>query len=192
MVLMGDTVRDIDSIRAAVERGDVTEERIDASVRRILTMKARVGLFGEDPDLELTDDILSEDQKYADAIFVLNDKLLEIQEKHQHPGRFFDRDFSRYGGTHSSSDGIFTESLAYALEMARLQKDQEREKVYREAIGLAVHNLLTLQSSHEPIRAKKGRPSVVGAFRVRENDGRIRIDSTQHIMDAYRKILEVW
>lgn len=131
--------------------------------------------------------------RYADAAFVLSDKLLEIQEtKGDHPGRFFNRDFSRYGGTHSSSDGVFTEGLAHALDMAQLTGDKAREKRYREAIALSVRNLASLQYLHEPAKVTGTRVPVLGAFRSRDNDGRVRIDSTQHILDAYRKILEVW
>jgi beta-N-acetylhexosaminidase len=44
LVKPSDTRRAIDAVVAAVEHGDITAERIDASVRRILTAKARVGL----------------------------------------------------------------------------------------------------------------------------------------------------
>lgn len=135
---------------------------------------------------------LTGDARFRDAVFTLNDKLLEIQDTDRYKGRFFNPDFSRYGGTHSSSDGVFTESLAYALAMAREAGDKEREERYRKAIKLAMKNLETLQYQLEPVRLRNGRIPVTGAIRVREDDGRVRIDSTQHAMDAMRKILSVW
>ncbi|MEW5736336.1 MAG: hypothetical protein AB1921_15935 [Thermodesulfobacteriota bacterium] len=135
---------------------------------------------------------VNHEARYRDAIFVLNDKLLEIQDKSRYQGRFFNPDFSRYGGTHSSSDGVFTESLAYALAAAKETGDKEREEHYRNAIKLAVQNLENLQYTVEPVRVTSGRIPVTGAIRVREDDGRVRLDSTQHGMDAMRKVLSVW
>jgi beta-glucosidase len=42
--------RFMDLLEAAVERGDVPLERVDDAVRRILTAKARLGLFDADPE----------------------------------------------------------------------------------------------------------------------------------------------
>jgi beta-N-acetylhexosaminidase len=44
LVKPSDTRRAIDAVVGAVERGEITPERIEGSVRRILTAKARVGL----------------------------------------------------------------------------------------------------------------------------------------------------
>jgi len=54
----------IDSLRGAVERGDVTAERIDDAVRRILTAKVALGLF-EQPqtDPALLDTVGSEEHR---------------------------------------------------------------------------------------------------------------------------------
>jgi beta-glucosidase len=52
-----DYVRFIDTMKQAVENGDITEERIDDAVRRILTVKFNLGLFehpyGRDDLLEM-------------------------------------------------------------------------------------------------------------------------------------------
>jgi beta-N-acetylhexosaminidase len=42
-----------DAILAAIGRGELTRERIDESVRRVLRVKARFGLFGGEPTREL-------------------------------------------------------------------------------------------------------------------------------------------
>lgn len=135
---------------------------------------------------------LTKEARYRDAVFALNDKLLQIQDTTRYQGRFFNPDYNRYGGTHSSSDGVFTESLCYALEAAREAGDKEREERYRQAIRLAMKNIETLQYTSEPLALRNGRIPVTGAVRVREDDGRVRVDSTQHAMDAMRKFLKVW
>lgn len=135
---------------------------------------------------------ITKDERYSTAAFTLNEKLLEIQETKGNPGRFTNLDMERYGGTHSSSDGVYTESLAYALELAVKKKDAAREKVFRRALFLAVRNLKSLQYTKEPLRLMHGARSVVGALMVRDNDGVIRIDCVQHTLDAFRKIREVW
>jgi len=135
---------------------------------------------------------ITKNERYAEAIFILNEKLLEIQETSGNPGRFTNPDMTRYGGTHSSSDGVYTESLAYALQLAIEKKDAPREKLFRRAIALAVRNLASLQYKKEPLRLGSGQPSVVGAIRVRDNDGFVRIDCVQHALDAFMKIREIW
>ncbi|MBI5844018.1 MAG: glycoside hydrolase family 127 protein [Deltaproteobacteria bacterium] len=135
---------------------------------------------------------ITKNERYASAIFILNEKILEIQETRGNPGRFTNPDMERYGGTHSSSDGVYTESLAYALKLAIEKKDEVREKMFRRAITLAVQNLSSLQYKKEPLRLKSNQRSAVGAIRVRDNDGFIRIDCVQHALDAFLKIREVW
>lgn len=131
------------------------------------------------------------ERRYAEAIFILNDRLLTIQDKGYYLGRFFNPD-PLYGGAHTSSDGVYTESLAYALEIALQMEDAEREAGYRQAISLSVKNLISLQyhSNFQP--AYPGRIPARGSFRSRNNDRSVRIDNVQHVMEAYRKILSVW
>jgi len=90
-----------------------------------------------------------------------------------------------YGTPHSSSDGVYTEGLAYAYEVARLVNDTEHQNKYKIGIILGVHNLVSLQydSSDDKID---------GAIRYNIDDYRIRIDTTQHTIDAFRKILDVF
>ena len=127
------------------------------------------------------------EKKYADAIMVLNDKLLEIQDTNDCStlGRFYDPMHPEYGTPHSSSDGVYTEGLAYAYEVARLINDTEHQNKYKIGIILGVHNLISLQydSSDDKID---------GAISYNIDDYRIRIDTTQHTIDAFRKILDVF
>ncbi|MDI6798235.1 MAG: hypothetical protein QMD09_14905 [Desulfatibacillaceae bacterium] len=134
---------------------------------------------------------ITKDPRYVEAIFILNDRLLTIQDKGFYPGRFFNPD-PLYGGSHTSSDGVYTESLAYALDMALKMEDSQREANYRQGIALSVKNLISLQYLYEFQPAYPGRIPAKGAFKSRSNDRTVRIDNVQHIMEAYRKILSVW
>ena len=127
------------------------------------------------------------EKKYADAIIVLNDELLKIQDTNDYPslGRFYDPMHPEYGSPHSSSDGVYIEGLAYAYEIARLINDTKHQNKYKIGIMLGVHNLISLQygSSDDKID---------GAIRYNIDDYHIRIDTTQHTIDAFRKILDVF
>ncbi|MFH2099493.1 MAG: hypothetical protein ABIJ95_08290, partial [Pseudomonadota bacterium] len=129
--------------------------------------------------------------EYARAIFALNDKLLEIQQMRFHAGRFLDQHPGRPAGTHSSSDGVFTESLAYALDLAQRQNDRTHMERYLRALALAANNLIRLQFRTVP--EKSGVPAglILGAIRSDAVNPGIRIDSIQHTMDAYRKLLKL-
>ena len=127
-------------------------------------------------------------QTYADAVLILNDKLLELQNTGgppEHLGRFYNDSTPQYGSPHSSSDGIYTEGLAYAYEIAVHLNDTNHQEKYTNAIMLGVQNLISLQynSSDKKIN---------GAIRCTVDDLRIRIDTTQHTIDAMRKILEIY
>ena len=127
------------------------------------------------------------EQKYADAIMVLNDKLLEIQDTSNNStlGRFYDPSHPEYGTPHSSSDGVYTEGLAYAYEIASLTNDAKHQGKYKTGIILGVHNLINLQYNNSDKKTN-------GAIRYSNDDYRLRIDTTQHAIDAFGKILDVF
>jgi hypothetical protein len=133
---------------------------------------------------------ITKNTSYTDAIFLLNDKLLEIQDTKKFVGRFYDPEHPEYGTPHSASDGVFTEGLAYAFDLAKKLGDKNRVKKYKNALSLAVDNLISLQyTSKNPKYADHWR--YLGAVRYRVGDPRIRIDTTQHTLDAYRKLLSI-
>jgi len=127
------------------------------------------------------------EKKYAKAIMALNDKLLEIQDTNDCStlGRFYDPMHPEYGTPHSSSDGIYTEGLAYAYEVARQINDTEHQNKYKIGMILGVHNLISLQYDSSDYK-------IDGAIRYNINDYLIRTDTTQHTIDAFRKILDVF
>ena len=134
---------------------------------------------------------INPDPRYVQAIFAMNDQLLKIQDTENYPGRFAAPRGSRYTKAHSASDGVYTESLAYALETARKAGDKERAEKYLKAIDLAAANLISLQYTNEHSFLFAGDPKVTGAIRIRSKTLTIRIDCVQHAMDAYRKLLEI-
>jgi hypothetical protein len=132
---------------------------------------------------------LTQRDKYAGAVLRLNDELLKLQDTTEFIGRFHKPEFMRYGKPHSSSDGIYTESLAYALDIAKQKNDFVHQASYDKAIRLSVTNLTKLQYTERFSFAAEIKEKAEGAFRNDNGDRRIRIDCTQHVMDAYRKIL---
>ena len=140
---------------------------------------------------------LTNEKKYADAIFVLNDELIKIQNTDSEPwtecsGRFFHPAHPEYGTPHSSSDAVYTEGLSYAYEIARIVGDKEHQKKYRRAIILGAHNLINLQFTDSNIYNFQHPERVKGAIRYRVDNNRIRIDTTQHTIDAFMKIIKVF
>jgi len=135
------------------------------------------------------------DEKYARAVLLLNDKLLELQNKTGKPfkdylGRFYNSFTPQYGSPHSSSDAVYTEGVAYAYELAREMKDKKRVAEYKKSLQLAVHNLLNLQYQVDNCYFMQHPERVKGALRYSVVDNRIRVDTTQHMLDAYEKIVE--
>jgi hypothetical protein len=135
---------------------------------------------------------LTNRDEYAKAVLRLNDELLKIQDTTNFIGRFHKPEYIHFGKPHSSSDGVYTESLAYALEIAKLKNDFEHQASYENAIRRSVHNLTKLQYTKKYSIVTKRKETLEGAFRINNANRRVRIDCTQHVMDAYRKILEVF
>ena len=135
---------------------------------------------------------LTGDPVYVKAVFAMNDRLLQILDIDQYQGRFYNKRYPQYGKPHSSSDGVYTESLAYAFELATLVDDKLRRERYGRALVLAVKNLMELQYQKDDVPRNVSPHKVLGALRVHAADGRIRIDTTQHTMDAYRKLMKIW
>jgi len=131
------------------------------------------------------------DRRYADAVLALNDKLLELQDTKENIGRFHDPAQPQYGSPHASSDAVYTEGLAYALEIARSLNDVPHTKRYSEALELALRHLMSLQYTVSNASGLAQPNRALGGFRVSSTDPRIRMDSVQHTIDAFKKALEV-
>lgn len=140
---------------------------------------------------------IKKDERYKEALFILNDEVIKIQNLDGKPyidflGRFYDPEHPEYGPPNSGSTAPYIEGLAYAYEIAEIVNDQQRMETYKKSIILGTHNLINLQFQG-PDMYYLGHPErVEGALRYRMYDNRIRIDTTQHTIDAFLKILEVF
>ncbi len=135
------------------------------------------------------------DERYAAAVMVLNDKLLEMLDTEEFIGRFYNSETSQYGSPHASSDAVYTEGLASAYEVARLMGDAERETQYREALVRAWSNLESLQFETKwySIFDDRGVTSEMrGGVMTNACERVVRIDSTAHTVDAFNNILRVF
>jgi len=136
-------------------------------------------------------------QEYTDAIFVLNDELIKMQNQNGYPsidylGRFYDPSHPEYGIPFSGSTAIYVEGLAYAYKRARQVHDRDRMESYLKSIILGIHNLINLQFKGSSMYYLQHPERVEGAIRYRVDNNRIRIDTTQHTIDGFMKILDVF
>lgn len=132
------------------------------------------------------------DARYRNAIFVLNDKLLELLDRTEFIGRFYNPATPEYGTPHASSDAVYTEGLAEAYAIAREGGDTVHEARYREALVLAYQNLANLQYAAPWYRVfddADARVKLAGGIMANACEPQIRIDSTAHAIDAFDGIL---
>ena len=82
---------------------------------------------------------------------MLNDELLKIQDttNNETLGRFYNSSTPDYGSPHSSSDGVYTEGLVYAYEVAKLLGDIEHMNIYKNAIELGYSNIIRALSPND-------------------------------------------
>lgn len=137
---------------------------------------------------------ITEKQKYADAIMILNDKLLEIQDttNPETLGRFYNPETPQYGSPHSSSDAVYTEGLAYAYEIAVLTNDTVHQERYKKALKIGIYNLMRLQYNQSDVANFDHPERLLGAVKYNKNDNGIRVDTTQHMIDAFTKLLRIF
>ncbi len=136
-------------------------------------------------------------ERYIDAIFKLNDEIIKMQNQDGKPyidylGRFYDPEHLEYGVPFSGSTAVDVEGLVYAYEIAEQENDFERMYEYKKAIFLGAHNLMNLQFKESNMYYLSRPERAIGAIRYTVGDHRIRIDTTQHTIDAFTKILEIF
>jgi len=139
---------------------------------------------------------ITRDPVYAEAMMIMNDELLKIQNQDGVPykdlqGRFYNPLYKQYGSPHSSSDAVYTEGLAYAYEIAKLIGDSVHVERYGKAIALGVHNIMNLQYKGPDTYYMAYPKRVLGAIRYHVMDNRIRNDTSQHMSDAFSKIVAI-
>lgn len=137
---------------------------------------------------------LTGDKHNVESIFVMNDRLLELLDTEIHPGRFYKKELEHEGqkGPHTSSDAVYLEGLIYAYKTAVEVGDKERAERYWQAIDLGINRLLDLQYTQTDATFPADPKSYVGAVPISEINKRVRVDTTQHTMDAFGIYLEVF
>lgn len=137
---------------------------------------------------------LTGDERYAQATFVLNDRLLNLLDTTGYQGRFYKKDLAHEGqeAPHSSSDAVYLEGLLYAYELAVMVEDTERAERYKTAIDLVAGRLIQLQYKSEQAGFKAPLERYLGGIPIREGNPSLRVDTTQHALDAFAKYLELF
>jgi len=134
---------------------------------------------------------ITEDKRYADALMMLTDKLLDIQDTEKFIGRFYNPVYPHYGSPHASSDAVYTEGLAEAYYVAQRSGDTVREELYKDALIRAFHNLEGLQFKAQWYRIFDDRETaerLTGGFITNACKKNVRIDSTAHAIDAFDRM----
>ncbi len=128
---------------------------------------------------------LTREPELADAVFVMNDWLLGVQqwETAPHPdcqGRFYDP--SRpFGPPHASSTAVYLEGLADAVALGRTLGEHDRVDRYRTALlrGLRSLSQLTFKDDVDMFYVAK-RDAVRGGVQTSEYGNAVRVDNVQH------------
>lgn len=133
-------------------------------------------------------------EEYAAYVYSLADQLIETMLGEDEEaladeiGRFYNPNHPEWGPPHSSSTGIYTEGLTYALELALLRGDTERVERYRTAILVGSRALLALQWTPESAYYLEHPERVVGALKRSITDNRHRVDQIGHAVNALVRV----
>jgi len=122
-------------------------------------------------------------QRYAEAAFKLNDRLIRSQEP---SGRFVDIYDLEYGQPHSAVVALYVDGLTYAYDLALACNDSARERAYGLGIRRGLTYLTYLQYTDE------NDTRTYGALKADSSNGMVRVDATQHAIDAFRRALKLY
>ncbi len=137
--------------------------------------------------------LLTKEQQFADFVVEMNDWVCGHQYTQLDP-----RHPLWIGGFRESGEGdapgsapqvtsaSYAEGLADACRVARQAQDRTRYHTYREALERCLQFLNTLQYTEANTQhfADWYRPVLLGAFFASHHDGNLRIDYTQHAVNA--------
>ncbi|MCP5153966.1 MAG: hypothetical protein H6983_07370 [Ectothiorhodospiraceae bacterium] len=132
---------------------------------------------------------LTADPRHADAVLIMNDRLLTLLDRQVYRGRFHNPRFPAYGRPHVASDGVYTESLVHAHAVAERVGDVARARAYRDALDLALRHLVKLQYRDGGDFPHLPEHRLRGALRTDVRDPAIRLDNVQHALDAFEAVL---
>ena len=143
--------------------------------------------------------LLTHEQAYADEVYTMADWLCSLQYDSSDPVRP-----TWVGGFRSWVDGRpmqfapdirsaeAAEALGAACRVARAAGDLPRWQRYSRALEEGVRFLRTLQYTENRMQhfVEEYRPALVGGFHASAQDGKLRIDYTQHALAALVGYLE--
>lgn len=138
---------------------------------------------------------ITKEKKYLDAIFLMNDKLIELQDNNINSKtfwRFFKTWFEKYWTPHSSSDSIYTESLIYAYDIANKTNNYSKKNNYSITINNSLTNLSNLQYSSIDNSFKLNSEKYLWWLKTNINNLNIRVDNNTHFIDMLTKYKEVY
>ena len=135
----------------------------------------------------------TKDRGFADAVFEMNDWLLDLQYRDMEPRRRHWTGGFRSWRNGKASDigpdihsGLCAESLAEACRVARLAGDAQRHERYRLALESSLMFLASLQYNDGAVQhyAEWFRPAILGGFHASHQDGNLRLDYAWHALAA--------
>jgi hypothetical protein len=138
--------------------------------------------------------LLTKEQPFADFVYEMNDWMVSLQ----YQGLDDPKQVYWSGGFKSWADGkaietppqvssaSYAEGLAQACQVARAIGDLNHYRTYAAALERCLTFLTTLQYTEANTRhfADWYRPTLVGGFHASHQDGDLRIDFTQHAVNA--------
>lgn len=131
-----------------------------------------------------------EDREHADFVFEVND--LMVSKQYGLDELYIDRigGFSKIG--RSCSSGVFLESIAEGLSVAKLVDDEQRIERYTHSLLLGMRFMLQSQYSPRAVAHHPHEAQTLGGFRTDFFDPSVRIDNVQHccyaILNALREL----
>jgi len=139
--------------------------------------------------------LADDNPEYADFVFRMTDLVASIQNTTGEPqpdmlGRFYDPEHREYGPPLVASTGVYVEGLVDAYRMARIRKDEAREQAYRQAIVLGIRSLMQLQYRDGNLFYVRDLFRTRGGLRGTVLSTSIRMDYTQHAVQAMIRAVE--
>lgn len=136
-------------------------------------------------------DTIHGDTAHRQAIFTMNDRVLELQDHDTFIGRFYNPQTPQYGTPHAASDAVYLEGLAIAYRHALAAQDAARSARYRTAIHLGIRYLADLQhTAQNPAFYAAPAHRYLGGIPAHSGTTWIRVDNVQHAICAVDNLLD--
>jgi len=132
--------------------------------------------------------VATQERKYADFLFTMNDYLLKGQRDVDE--EYVDKIGCFFSKGASYSTGVMVEAVAEAYKVAKMLGDKERMEAYRRSVLMGNRFLMQCQFTNENMFTAKDHRLTLGGVRTFIYTSKVRIDSVQHAACALQKSLE--